>query len=314
MKRNLPSLNALRAFEAAARLASISKAADELSVTHAAVSHQIRGLEDWFEQPLFHREHRRIRLTEAGAELLPVMSDSLDRIAERVGRLRNPDRRTVLTITSAPSIAYRWIVPRLMRFSAEHRGIDIRLQHSMEVIDNLAGSGLDVAIRHGRGGWSGFHETRLLPGYGQPIASPSLLAAHGYGDGDLPLTSRQIAGLPLQHEDTRQFWAGWFAEAGVHDADIEQGAVFDGSGSIIELALSGQACVIGRIALAENEIKSGALKLLSHRKVGADTSYWFLSDAARQDEPAITALRDFLVAEAEAVDLPDIGVDLSPDL
>ena len=309
MKRNLPSLNALRAFEAAARLGSFSKAADELSVTHAAISHQIRGLEEWFDQSLFHREHRLVRLTEAGGELLPVMTDALDRIAERVERLRDPDRRTVLTISSAPSIAYRWIVPRLMRFSMEHRGIDIRLQHSIQVIDNLSRSGVDVAIRHGRGGWAGFDETRLLPGYGQPIASPNLLAAHGYDDGDLPLTARQISGLPLQHEDTRQFWAGWFAEGGVDDADIDQGAVFDGSGSIIEMALSGQACVIGRIALAENEIKSGALKLLSHRKIGPDTGYWFLSDLARKDEPAIVALREFLVAEAEAVELPDISPD-----
>lgn len=307
MKRNLPPLNALRSFEAAARLGSMSKAADELSVTHAAVSHQIRGLEDWFGQALFHREHRRIRLTEAGGQLLPVLTESLDLIAERVDRLRDPHRRTVLTISSAPSIAYRWIVPRLMLFSREHPGIDVRLQHSMTIVEDLSRSGVDVAIRHGRGGWPGFDETRLLPGYGQPMASPVLLAAHGYDEGDLPLTAQQIAGLPLQHEDARRFWADWFKEQGVGDADTDQGAVFDGSGSIIEMALSGQACVIGRVALAENEIKSGALRLLSRDKVGADTDYWFLSDRRRKDEPAIRALHDFLVAKAEAVSLPDIG-------
>lgn len=307
MKRNLPPLNALRSFESAARLGSMSKAADELSVTHAAISHQIRGLEDWFGRPLFHREHRRIRLTEAGGQLLPVLSESLDRIADRIDRLRDPHRRTVLTINSAPSIAYRWIVPRLMRFSREHPGVDVRLQHSMVVIDNLSHSGVDVAIRHGRGGWPGFAETRLLPGYGQPMASPSLLAAHDFDEAELPLSPRQIATLPLQHEDTRRFWGDWFDANGVPDADIDQGAVFDGSGSIIEMALSGQACVMGRVALAENEVKSGAIKLLSPHKISTDTGYWFLCDSARKEEPPIRALHDFLVAEAEAVSLPDIS-------
>jgi LysR family glycine cleavage system transcriptional activator len=295
--RTLPPLTALRAFEATARLGSVTRAADELSVTHAAVSHQLRALEDWFGRPLFRREHRRIEPNEAGAGLLPVVTDAFDRLAARASEIRAQGGRQILTITSAPSVAYRWIVPRLAAFSAAHPEIDVRLEHSTRLVD-LTRESVDVAIRYGTGPWPGLTAYPLMPGHALPMASPALLERHGLNADDLPLSPETIAGLPLQHEETRDFWRRWFVDAGVVGADVSSGAVFHEAGVLIDVAMAAQGVVLGRVALARGLIDQGLLLTLHDRPVGAGASYWLCYPSSRRDDPAIVAFREFVFAEA----------------
>jgi len=302
MKRELPPLNSLRAFEAAARHLSMSKAADELAVTHAAISHQIKGLEEWLGQPLFDRAHRQISLTPAGEDLLAPVSDGLDRIARRVDMLRQTGKRTSLTISAAPGVAYRWIVPRVARYMAERGDVDIRLQHDMRLVD-LQRDDVDVAIRHGIGGWQGVHQVPLIRAFVQPMASDAFLRQNGYTPADLPLTAEQIAALPLQYDsETRASWAAWFDKAGAPGVDLSKGAVFDNSTGLIDVALAGQGVVLAPVPLAKKEIDAGILHLLSEQCWGNDQYYWFLSSDRRKDEPLIADLRAFMEASATDAD------------
>lgn len=294
--RNLPPLTALRAFEATARLGSVTRAADELSVTHAAVSHQLRALEDWVGGPLFRREHRRIVPNDAGAGLLPVVTDAFDRIAARAAEIRSRTGRRTLTITSAPSVAYRWIVPRLAAFSSRHPEIDVRLEHSTRLID-LAREDIDVAIRYGTGPWPGLAMHRLMPGHAKPLAAPALLERHGLSAADLPLPPEAIAELPLQHEESRELWRRWFVEAGVPGADVAGGAVFHEAGVLIDVAMAAQGVVLGRVALADALIGQGLLHVLNDRPIGADASYWLCYPEARADDPVVAAFRAFVFEE-----------------
>ncbi|EDP66995.1 glycine cleavage system transcriptional activator [alpha proteobacterium BAL199] len=294
--RTLPPLTALRAFEATARLGSVTKAAEELSVTHAAVSHQLRTLEEWIGRPLFRREHRRIIPNEAGIGLLPVVTDAFDRIAARASELRAQTDRRILTISSAPSVAHRWIVPRLAAFSARHPEIDVRLEHSTRLID-LAREGVDVAIRYGSGPWPGLTAHRLMPGYAKPLASPVLLERHGLATTQLPLPASIIASLPLQHEESRDLWRQWFADAGLIGADVSSGAVFHEAGVLIDVAMAAQGVVLGRVALAEGLIAQGVLRILSDRPIGASASYWLCYPEARRDDPVVAAFRAFVFEE-----------------
>lgn len=295
--RALPSLTALRAFEATARLGSVTKAADELSVTHAAVSHQLRALEEWIGRPLFRREHRRIVPNEAGASLLPVVTDAFDRVAARAAEIRAQGGRRVLTISAAPSVAYRWIVPRLAAFSARHPEIDVRLEHSTRLVD-LTREDVDVAIRYGTGRWPGLAAHRLMPGHAVPIAAPALLERHGLSAADLPMPPAAVAGLPLQHEETRDHWRSWFAAAGVAGADVSGGAVFHEAGVLIDVAMAAQGVVLGRVALARGLIDQGLLLVLNDRPVGAEASYWLCYPQERRDDLPVAAFREFVLAEA----------------
>ncbi len=295
--RALPPLTALRAFEATARLGSVTRAADELSVTHAAVSHQLRALEQWIGRPLFRREHRRIVPNEAGAGLLPVVTDAFDRLASRAAEIKAQTGRRVLTISSAPSFAYRWIVPRLAAFSDRHPEIDVRLEHSTRLVE-LARENVDVAVRYGTGPWPGLAAHRLMPGHAKPLAAPALLERHGLSVDDLPLAPAAIAALPLQHEETREHWRQWFAAAGVIGADVSSGAVFHEAGVLIDVAMACQGVVLGRVALAQGLIDRGLLLILDDRPAGAEASYWLCYPEARGDDPVVAAFRAFVLEEA----------------
>ena len=300
MTRRMPPLNSLRAFEAAARLESMSQAADELSVTHAAVSHQVKALEDWVGLPLFHREHRRIRLTEAGADLLPVLAQAFDAIDARLAEVVASGDRKTLTITAAPSVAYRWIVPRLPDFSVRHPDIDVRIEHSTRLVDLKRERAIDVGLRYGFGGWYGLAEHWMMSGEARPIAAPALLERHGLSLDALPLPVETIARLPLHHEETRLWWRRWFEQNGLPDADVTSGAVFHDAGSLLDLALTGHGAVLGRFALAQEAMRAGLLVPLHDAGFDADAGYWLVYDKARADDPAIAAFRDYVLEETRA--------------
>src|SRR5438876_6612537 len=175
MRRRLPQLNALKAFEAAARHVSFTRAAEELCVTQGAVSHQVKALEDELGIKLFNRERQRLVITEAGREYLVVVRDALDRIALGTERLVQRQSSGLLTISTSPDFAAKWLVHRLGRFTKAHPDIELRISATMHHVD-FAREEVDLAVRHGDGSWTGLHVERLCVEELFPVCSPKLLA------------------------------------------------------------------------------------------------------------------------------------------
>ena len=216
MARRLPPLNALKAFEAAARHESFTRAAEELSVTQGAVSHQVKALEAALGVKLFNREPRRLVITGAGRDYLVVVRDALDRIAAGTDRLLQRQNAGVLTVSTSPNFAAKWLVHRLGRFAEAHPAIDLRVSATLQHID-FAREDVDVAVRHGDGTETGLHITRLYAEELFPVCSPALLS------GEHPLRKpADLAHHSLLHLDHRQDWSKWLDAAGAEAAESDQ--------------------------------------------------------------------------------------------
>jgi LysR family glycine cleavage system transcriptional activator len=208
--RRLPPLNALKAFEAAARSESFTKAAQELNVTQGAVSHQVKALEATLGLKLFNREHQRLVITEAGRDYLTVVRDAFDRIALGTERLVQRQSSGALTISTSPDFAAKWLVYRLGRFAENHPEINLRVSATMHHVD-FAREDVDIAVRHGDGKWPGLDAVRLSPEQLFPVCSPKVVA------GRRIKTAADLLKFPLLHLDDRKTWTEWFEAAGVYD-------------------------------------------------------------------------------------------------
>jgi LysR family glycine cleavage system transcriptional activator len=201
MPRRLPSLNAVRAFEAAARHESFTRAAEELCVTQGAVSHQVKALEAELGLKLFNRERQRLVITEAGREYLNVVRDAFDRIALGTERLLQRQNSGVLTVSTSPDFAAKWLVHRLGRFAEAFPEIELRVSATLHHVD-FAREDIDLAVRHGDGQWTGLHVTRLCGEELFPVCSPRLAT------NARPLNRpADLLGFPLLHLDDRTTWA-----------------------------------------------------------------------------------------------------------
>jgi LysR family transcriptional regulator, glycine cleavage system transcriptional activator len=295
MRRRLPSLNALKAFEAAARHQSFTRAADELCVTQGAVSHQVKALEAELGFRLFHRERQRLVMTEAGRWYLEVVRDAFDRLAAGTERLLQRQSAGVLTVSTSPNFAAKWLVHRLGRFAEAHPNIDLRVSASLYHVD-FAREDVDVAVRHGDGSWSGLHVTRLCTETLFPVCSPKLLRGRH--------ALRQPAALRhhvLLHLDDRSDWAKWLDAAGLDGGDLARGPVFNQASMAIDAAVGGQGVALARTALAAWDLLAGRLlRLPFGPALPASYAYWIVCPRATADLPKITAFRNWLVGEAEA--------------
>src|SRR3954453_12507673 len=220
MLRRLPPLNALKAFEAAARSESLTRAAEELCVTQGAVSQQVKTLETTLGIKLFFRERQRLVITEAGREYLIVVRDALDRIAVGTERLVQRQRSGALTISTSPDFAAKWLVHRLGRFAEAHPDIDLRVSATMHHVD-FASEDVDLAVRHGDGHWSGLHVDRLCSEQLFAVCSPKLVEA-----GRLRQPS-DVMKFRLLHLEGRHDWRTWLESAGVSEADLSRGPVMN---------------------------------------------------------------------------------------
>ncbi|BBK29600.1 LysR family glycine cleavage system transcriptional activator [Stella humosa] len=293
MRRELPPLNALRAFEAAGRLLSFTRAADELAVTQAAVSHQIKSLEEWLGVLLFHRMPRRLALTDAGRELLVSIRDAFDRIEGSVARARRDDGGGPLTVTVVPSFAAKWLVPRLGRFQAEHPDIEVRIAADTRL--SSFDDGVDVAIRAGRGHWPGLVCERLMSEALYPVCSPRLLA------GALPLCEPQdLRHHTLLHDDFEHDWRMWLHAAGVDGVDWRRGPRFSDSSMVVQAAVEGQGIALARSALAQEDLKAGRLVRPFRIDIASDLAYYIVCPAAHTGRAKVRAFRDWLMREAAA--------------
>lgn len=294
VESRLPSLNGLRAFEAAARHGSLTRAAGELHVTHSAVSHQIRTLEAELGVALFRRAGRGVELSAVGAELETALTDAFTRIARAVARVRGGDRAGILTISVEPSFAARWLVLRLGRFGMAHPAIDLRLAATAALAD-FAREDVDVAIRHGRGPWYGLAAVRLMPARMFPVGSPALV-----GLAAPPLAPAALTGFTLIHEGDEREWAEWLAAADVSGGDASRGPRFDDGNLALAAAISGQGIALADEALAGDALADGRLLRLSPVEIATDKAYWLVHPPEAAQLPKVAAFRDWLLREVAA--------------
>lgn len=296
MARRLPPLNALRAFEAAARHHSFTRAADELHVTQAAISHQVRQLEEWLGLKLFERHGHALTHTAAGKAYAPELSRLLDALASATERLAGSNNTLVgpLRITALPSFVARWLVPRLARFRVLHPGIDLHINSEVAVHDFAHGN-FDLAIRLGLGRWPGLQADLISRERLSPVCSPALLA-------QAPLAT--VAGLQahtLLHDQPGDLWPRWLALAGATrseaDAIVRAGPGFSDSALVLQAAAEGQGVALGRMFLASADITAGRLVKPFALDLPNDYSYWLAYPQAAAGQPRLAAFRDWVLAE-----------------
>ena len=300
MGRRLPPLNALRAFEAAARHLSFTRAAEELNVTQAAISHQVKALEERLGVRLFRRLNRALLLSEAGQGYLPPVRDALDAIAEATERLVARDGSGALTVSINPSVAAMWLVPRLMRFRAAHPEIDVRISADDRLAD-FARDDVDLAIRYGRGVYPGLHVVRLMTEDVFPVCSPALLG------GPNPLRRPEdLRHLTLLHDDPIDVasgeamadWRMWLLAARVEGVDPVRGPAFSHSNLLLQAAIDGQGVALGRTLLVAAEIAAGRLVKPFELSLPASFAYYIVCPEATAERPKIVAFRAWLIEEA----------------
>lgn len=287
----LPPLNALRAFEAGARHLSFTKAAAELHVTQAAISHQVKALEEHLGYPLFRRMTRKLGLTEQGRALFPVVSDAFMRIAETAEDLRRAGDSRTLTVSVTPAFGAKWLVYRLPRFWEQHPEIDLRVHHSIQVAD-LRHDDVDIAVRFGAGRWPGLTSEFMLRVDYAPLCSPALL------QGEHPLKRPgDLRHHKLLHEEDHAAWTQWLAVAGVTDIDPRRGPIMDDISVILQTAMDGGGVALGRLSMAERELAAGHLVKPFDITVLTDLGYHlaYLPDALEREK--VRAFRDFIMAE-----------------
>jgi LysR family glycine cleavage system transcriptional activator len=314
MASRLPPLNALKAFEATARLLSVKKAAAELSVTPAAVSHQIKALEDYLEVKLFHRHSRALELTEPARACLPKLREGFDNLAQAVERLRAHKGGGMLMVSAAPSFAARWLMPRLHRFLDLRPEIDVRVSarlrqssqggrkgataERLTLEDWLADS--DVAILYGRGDYPGFRVDKLIALEITPICSPRLVTHPQH-----PLTRPEdLRHHLLLHDETGDlydgvpFWEVWLKAAGLDDIELSRGPHFSHAVLAFEAAVEGHGVVATMPVLAEADLNAARLVTPFALRVPLESAYYLVCSEAAASRPAVKAFREWLVEEA----------------
>jgi LysR family glycine cleavage system transcriptional activator len=292
MVRRLPPLNAIKAFEAAARHESFTRAAEELCVTQGAVSHQVKGLEAELGIKLFNRERQRLVITAAGRDYLSIVRDALDRIALGTERLLQRQSAGVLTVSTSPDFAAKWLVHRLGSFSEKHPEIDLRISATMHHVD-FAREDVDLAVRHGDGNWSGLDVVRLCTEQLFPVCSPKLSA------GRQRMTKpADLLKFPLLHLDDRSNWAKWLEAADVANADVSHGPVLNRPSMAIDAAVDGQGIALARTSLAAWDLINGRLVRPFPIALRLSKTYWIVSPKATASLPKIALFRDWLLTEA----------------
>lgn len=253
MANKLPPLNALRAFEASARQLSFTKAAEELFVTQAAISHQIKSLEEHLGIKLFMRKNRSLLLSEEGQSYYLDIKDIFTALHEATEKLLARGAKGAITVSMQPSFAIQWLVPRLNTFNQLHPEIDVRIK-AVDQADNSLTEDVDIAIYYGRGRWSGVYAEKLHTEYLVPVCSPLLL------QGKKPLeTVADLTQHTLLHDTSRRDWKRWFKEVGVKGANVNHGAIFSHSSMVLQAAIYGQGVALVNSVLAKPDIDMGRL-------------------------------------------------------
>ncbi len=305
MNRKSPVyLNALRAFEASARHGSFSGAADELSVTAAAVGQMVRGLEDWLGMPLFQRSatgKTRLTLTESAERALPDIRAGLDLLGIGLDRLRELTTSGILNVTVSPAFAAKWLLPRIDRFQARCPETDIRLETSLRLVDYKA-HGIDVGVRYGEGSWPGLVAEKLMEEEIFPVCSPTYSdLANLTEPADLTRTTL-IHDLSVDPAIGFVTWDMWLQAAGVPEGQPQRGMRIDNSAAVLQAAIEGRGVALARSILANDDLAAGRiLRLFPEVKVPSKLAYYVVYRAEYSSLPKLRAFRDWLIDEATSL-------------
>lgn len=292
MPVRLPSIRALSAFEAAARLLSFTQAAAELSLTQGAVSRRIHELESGLGERLFHREGKSLRLTASGRAYLPFARDALERLRAGHEALSRKHRPRILTVSVSPNFAARWLVPRLGRFLESHPDVDLRIGAALRHVD-FASDDVDLAVRHGVGDWPGLHVSKLCEESVFPVCSPGLMRA-----GSVLREPRDLRRHVLLHDRDRFGWAQWLAAAGVQGIEPGHGPVFSQKSLALDAAAATQGVALARTALAALDLLAGRLLRPLAESVPAPYAYWVVCPRPSARQPLVAGFRRWLLAQA----------------
>ena len=297
MPRRLPPLNALRAFEAAGRHLSFTKAAEELFVTQAAVSHQVKALEETLGIALFRRFNRRLMLTDAGQAYLPPLREAMDQIALATERLKTVEESGALKVSVLPSFAAKWLLPRLSRFRARHPEIDVLVSAKNELVD-FTREDVDLAIRYGWGNYPGLTTHDFMGDVVFPVCSPQILKSGPPLEKPADLKHHTLLHDPTTATDAID-WRGWLKATGVTGVDPTRGPGFTDTAMVIQAAVEGQGVALGRSALAGNDLEAGRLVKPFGPEIPSDLRYYIVHPPAAADKAKVAAFRDWLLEEAE---------------
>lgn len=296
MSRKLPPLLALRVFECAARHLSFTRAAEELCVTQAAVSHQIRALEEWFGQPLFRRLNRALKLTEAGERLAGPLTGAFDMMADITADVAAGDDRQVLNIAVLDSFASAWILPRLSNFHRRFPDIDLRFVARPMEEDALAAGDADVEIRYGQGHWPGMHVYEFLKEDIFPVCAASL-----FEDCEAPVDLADLARFDLLHDVMSIDWQQFLAHFGVTSVNVRRGFGFSHSHLVIQACIAGNGVALGREALVAEALARGELVRPFAEAMPSDQSYYIVCRHDDADRAAVKAFSYWLMDEVESL-------------
>ncbi|MER8551941.1 transcriptional regulator GcvA [Mesorhizobium sp. M1217] len=297
MPRKLPPLTTLPSFEAAARLLSFSKAAEELHVTHGAISRAIKNLEDQLGVQLFERGTRSVSLTAVGEPYARAVREVLDQLAAATAAATARYSSSTLNVSTSDGFAGRWLVPRLYRFHRAHGDIDVRVSTSGK-LTNFLGDGIAVAVRYGSGNYAGLTSEFLTGEEVFPVCSPKLL------EGAHPLrTPQDLKHHTLIRDSFPIDWATWLASAGVEGVDPQSGITFDSATFAMESAAQGEGVVLGRTMLVAADLAAGRLVRPFGHALKSPSSFYLVYPPAAIRQRKVRAFRDWLLSEVT----PQIG-------
>jgi len=285
----LPPLNALRAFEASARQLSFTRAAEELFVTQAAISHQIKSLEEHLGIKLFMRKNRALLLTEEGQAYFLDIKDIFTALHEATEKLLARGAKGAITVSLQPSFAIQWLVPRLNAFNLLHPDIDVRIK-AVDQPDNSLTEDVDVAIYHGRGNWPDIHADKLHTEYLIPVCSPLL-----QNDKKPLITVNDLAQHTLLHDTSRREWKRWFKQVGVKGVNVNHGPIFSHSTMVLQAAVHGQGVALANSVLAKPEIESGRLICPFNDVLVSKNSFYIVCREQQMDIGKIEAFRTWVL-------------------
>lgn len=289
MAVRLPPLNALRAFEASARQLSFTRAAEELFVTQAAISHQIKALEEHLGLKLFMRKNRALLLTEDGQSYYQDIKDVFTSLHEATERLLARGAKGAITVSLQPSFAIQWLVPRLNAFNLLNPDVDVRIK-AVDQPDNSLTEDVDVAIYYGRGRWPNVHADQLHTEYLIPVCSPLLL------EGKKPLKSvEDLTQHTLLHDTSRRDWKRWFKEVNVKATNVNHGPIFSHSAMVVQAAVYGQGVALAQSILAQPEIDAGRLVVPVEHSLVSKNAFYIVCRENQVDVGKIAAFREWVL-------------------
>lgn len=289
MSRRLPPLNSLKAFETAARHLSFTKAAEELFVTQAAVSHQIKALEEHLSIKLFRRKNRALLLTEEGQSYFLDIKDTFTALSDATEKLLSKTASGSLTVASQPSFAIQWLVPRLAQFSDLHPEIDVRIK-AIDLDEDFLEDDVDIAIYYGRGQWSGVRADKLRDEYLIPVCAPSLLT------GENPLNNpSDLNNHTLLHDHSRKDWKQWCRQAGALEVNVNQGPIFSLSSLVLQAAIYGQGVALGYSVFSRPDIEAGRLVCPFDEVMPSKDAYYIVCEDNQSELGKIKAFREWML-------------------